>query len=127
VTFEPDDPRAAYVVVPLEPRLHFALNCASAGCPPISAYRADRIDDQLDAATAAFVNSPSEVRVDTERSVLHLSRLFHWYADDFGAADNAALRFILEYMEAGASREYLEGHIDSIGLSFNDYDWSLNH
>ncbi len=125
--FEPDDPRAAYVAPRLAPRLHFALNCASAGCPPIGSYSAASIDAELDMATRLFVNSASEVRVDPSSDTVYLSSIFDWYADDFGFSDTSVYRFLLAHLDEGEAREYLAAHVGSIRSQYIEYDWSLNH
>ena len=125
--FDEHDPRAAFALASVDPRIHFALNCASAGCPPIASYHADRIEEELDLATRAFVNSGSEVHVDVEKRIVHLSRIFDWYAADFGTDKNAALLFVAKYMNDGAARAFLADHVGSVAVLYNEYDWSLNH
>ena len=127
VRFADDDPRSAHIVPRLDPRLHFALNCASAGCPPIASYSAENAVAELDLATASFVNSASEVRIDVAAETMHLSPIFDWYASDFGFSDAAVYRFILAYMDPGDARDYLAANVGTIQIEYNDYDWSLNH
>ena len=117
------DPRAAHAVLPLEPRLHFALNCASKSCPPINVYAAEKIEAQLDLATRFFLNQESEARVDLANHTVYLTRLFDWYEEDF---EEGVLPFLLRYMNEGPPRDYLEKHIDTIAVRYNEYDWSLN-
>ena len=66
-------------------RIHAALNCASLGCPrlPDSAFRPGSLDDTLDAAMTEFVSDPRHVRVDDDAEVVHLSKIFDWFRDDF--------------------------------------------
>jgi hypothetical protein len=68
-----------------EPRIHFAINCASNGCPPMrpQAYEADGIRDTLDAATRQFLASEWNCRVDAGQKRIYVSRLFRMYAEDF--------------------------------------------
>jgi len=127
VSIPPEDPRFPYVLARLDPRIHFALNCASAGCPPIAAYDADEIDAQLDLATSAFINSPSEVALDRETFTLRLSPLFDWYRTDFGFAEDAVLRFIESYLADADAKAFLAAHRKDLRLVYNEYDWSLNH
>lgn len=117
------DPRAAYAVLPIEPRLHFALNCASKSCPPINVYRAEEIESQLDLATRFFLNQKTEARIDTANHAVHLTRLFDWYAADF---EEGVLPFLLRHLDDSPMRNYLEKHINTIDIRYNDYDWSLN-
>ncbi len=66
-----------------EPRIHFALNCQSAGCPqlPAEAFTPDRLDAQLAFWTEDFVTDPAKVRVEDGKVLL--SQIFEWYAADF--------------------------------------------
>ncbi len=127
VAFDDDDARTQYSLETPEPRIHFALNCASAGCPPIAAYDAERIEEQLDLAARAFVNSPSSVTVDAESGIVYLSQIFGWYGEDFGSGDDAVLAFIAPYLADGPSRNYLQAHLGSVAVSYYEYDWALNH
>lgn len=68
--------------VPLDPRIHFALNCGAASCPPILYYDADKLDKQLDIAAHAYL--APEVAFDAANNVVTVSKLFQWYAGDFG-------------------------------------------
>jgi hypothetical protein len=72
------------VRVPLDPRIHFALNCGAASCPPIKAYSAD-IDRELDIATESYLQSG--VTYDARTEEVRVSKLFSWYRGDFGGTD----------------------------------------
>lgn len=63
-------------------RIHFALNCGAKSCPPIAFYNADRIEQQLEMATLAFLEGETEAF--PEKNEIHVSRLFQWFAGDFG-------------------------------------------
>ncbi|MEX0801628.1 MAG: DUF547 domain-containing protein [Dehalococcoidia bacterium] len=126
--FAPDDPRLALSVRPPDPRVHCALVCASQSCPPIAAYEAARVDDQLDLACAAFVNGG--VRLEGGRSApsgrrVCLSPIFRWYRRDFGGREGVR-EFLLRYLDAGEAREALENGSPSGSVGFYPYDWSLN-
>jgi hypothetical protein len=118
----PGDPRLAWIVDPPDPRIHFALNCASRSCPPIGVYSAERIDDQLELAARSFVDA--DVAINTERGEIQLSRIFSWYGDDFGgpAGVVALLRRTLPDDERRAWLTQAGGG----RLVYRDYDWSLN-
>jgi hypothetical protein len=120
--FAPRDPRRTWVLQRIDPRLHFALNCASASCPPINVYAPERIDQQLDLATRGFVQS--EVSVAPDGS-LALSPIFRWYQDDFGGRQGM-LAFLRQYLPEGEPRERLECESGRIRLRYTRYDWSLN-
>jgi hypothetical protein len=85
-------------VTPLDPRIHFALNCASRSCPPIGVYDAERIDAQLDLAAASFV--ANDVEIDSRAGVVRLSAIFRWYAGDFGGRAGV-IAFLKERLPEG--------------------------
>ena len=66
----------------LDPRIHFALNCGAASCPPIRFYEADKIDQQLDWATQAFLET--EAQYEQTANIVRLSEIFRFYIGDFG-------------------------------------------
>ena len=76
--FAASDPRQS-LVLPLEPRIHFALNCGAVSCPPIRAYQSENLEAQLELATRSYLQS-----VRLENGVVILPRLLQWYAKDFG-------------------------------------------
>lgn len=94
-------------------RIHFAVNCASIGCPPLADFAFDgaRLDEQLDDVTRAAMNNERYARVDGE--TLRLTALMNWYGDDFG--DVSA--FVAKYRDDVPAEA---------GVTFLDYDWSLN-
>jgi len=103
-----------------DPRIHFAVNCASKGCPPLrpEPYRGDMLEAQLDQMTRLFINDPSRNRF--EKNTLYVSSIFKWYSEDFGG-DTA--EFVFKYAE-GKLKEKLKGK--SVRVEYLDYDWSLN-
>ena len=116
----PDDPRRAWMVERFDPRVHFTLMCGARACPPIRAYRADRLEAQLDLATRGFVNADAEI--DRAGGRLRLSRLFYWYADDFGAL----VPWLLRHLDPGADREWLAANASVVEIEYREYDWALN-
>jgi len=123
--FGPGDARRAHALEALDPRLHFALNCASRSCPPIGAYDAEHIDRQLDAAARAFINGGGCV-IDPASRMLRLSRIFQWYAGDFGGR-RGVVDFVLRYLEQSEQRAWLEEHRGRVKVRYQAYDWGLNH
>lgn len=105
-----------------DPRIHFAVNCASRGCPPLASqpYQGAILNRQLDAAVKAFVNDPSRTRLNGND--LYVSMIFKWYAVDF---KQGVLPFILGYAE-GSLRQALIARGNRIRVKFLYYDWSLN-
>lgn len=105
-----------------DPRVHYAINCASLGCPDLAPepYRADRLDDQLDAAGHRFVNHPRAVRL--EGGELLVSSLYHWFKEDFGGDDRSVIKHLCAYAApslamALQTRDRIDGHA---------YDWGIN-
>ncbi len=121
--FGPADPRLAWRVTPLDPRIHCALNCASRSCPPIGVYDAAHIDAQLDLAAASFV--ANDVAIDTHAGIVRLSSLFKWYAGDFGGRAGV-LAFLKERLPDGEALDWLRGQGPYVKLIYQPYDWGLN-
>lgn len=96
-------------------RVHFALNCGAAACPPIAAYRPEAVEAQLDLATASFLET--DCRYDPATNTVELSRIFQWFLGDFGGKAGIS-RLLAEYgiIPAGSSPPT---------LCFRRYDWSL--
>lgn len=110
-----------------EPRIHFALNCAALGCPPLAsnAYTGDRLEEQLESATRRTVRDRRWVDLSRCRTYgkgsIQLTKIFDWYAEDFGG--EAGIRgFLARYHPE--SRLPLEN--EGCSLDYLDYDWSLN-
>lgn len=109
-----------------EPRIHFAIVCASIGCPMLrtEAYRAERLDTQLDTAARTFLRDATRNRYDPATGTLEISRIFDWFEEDFLRADPSVPAFVARYMaEDEATRKRLS---DPARVRFLEYDWSLN-
>lgn len=114
-----------------EPRIHFAVNCASIGCPALrnEAYTAELLDAQLQAQTQLFLQDRSRNRLDGNR--LAVSEIFKWYREDFqqgwrGAESLAA--FLGLYADALGLNSAQQSQLQQgdIAIKFLDYDWQLN-
>lgn len=105
-----------------DPRVHFAVNCASKGCPPLQdqPFTADRLDQQLDRAARNFINDPRFNRLDGD--TLRVSKIFDWFAEDF---DKDVIGYFLRYADDALKRA-LQANRDRIRVDYLDYDWSLN-
>jgi hypothetical protein len=97
-----------------EPRVHFALNCASVGCPMLreEAYVAERLESQLEEQARRFLSDPTRNRYAKGR--LEVSKIFDWFKEDFAPRD----KFFARYADVlgGTSNEIL----------YLDYNWALN-
>jgi hypothetical protein len=91
---KPDAFERRFRVDRLDPRIHFALNCAAESCPPIRFYEAGHLDAQLDRAVMAYLEG--ELRVDPVRRVLELPGIFYLFQRDFGGR-KGILRFLNRY------------------------------
>ena len=114
-----------------DPRIHFAVNCASVGCPMLreEAFVAERLEAQLDEQALRFMSDRSRNRYADGR--LELSKIFDWYGGDFklghkGITSLAAFaaRYANQLADAPADRERIKAMTVEIG--FLDYDWKLN-
>jgi hypothetical protein len=108
-----------------EPRIHFALVCAARSCPPLrsEAYAGDRLDEQLDDQAQLFLNDADKNRVDSEKGVLALSKIFKWFADDFGGTDTALQQCLAPYFAGETKQKLTQG---DFAIRYLGYNWDLN-
>lgn len=118
--FDAQDPRHAWVIRPLDPRIHCAISCGARSCPPVRSYAADRVDGQLDAAARAFV--VREVALDGPDLVV--SELFRWFAGDFTEAPGGLAGFLRHHLPDGPVRQALAAR-DLDRVRWRAYDWRL--
>lgn len=106
-----------------DPRVHYAVNCASYGCPNLMgrAWRAETLEADLQNAARAYVNHPRGVTV-MPTGALRVSSIYRWFIEDFGGTDDG-LRAHLRVYAAPALARALEG---APTIADHDYDWSLN-
>ncbi|MDX2275557.1 MAG: DUF547 domain-containing protein [Hyphomonadaceae bacterium] len=105
-----------------DPRVHYAVNCASIGCPNIQprAWSADSLERDLDAAARAFVNHPRGARIVS--SSLRVSSIYEWFKADFGGNDVGVIAHLRRFAEPA-----LRDQLASVTrISGHDYDWALN-
>ena len=106
-----------------DPRVHYAVNCASHGCPNLMAraWRAGTLEADLEAAAHAYVNHPRGVTV-LPSGALRVSSIYRWFIEDFGGTDDG-MRAHFRAHAAPALARALEG---APAIAGHDYDWSLN-
>lgn len=110
-----------------EPRIHFALVCASIGCPPLQKepFLADRLEKQLENSAVNFLRDSSKNRVDIKQGKLELSSIFKWYGSDFVKIFGSVEAFIATRITE--SREVQESiRLKKVEVSYLPYDWGLN-
>ncbi len=126
-----------------EPRIHFAINCASIGCPALQkqAYVASNLDQQLEKSAIQFMRDTGRNRYNKENNRLEISSIFTWFTSDFtksGSLQNYIAPYISDdpeiqkLLEDDATGSNSTGGIqkalknNTIKIIYLDYDWSLN-
>lgn len=105
-----------------DPRIHYAVNCASIGCPNLwpAAITPAQADELLDAQARAFINHPRGAEVQDGK--LYVSSIYDWFVSDFGGNDAAVIAHLKQFAEPPLRNRFEE--IERI--SGDSYDWSLN-
>jgi hypothetical protein len=116
----------------LDPRVHFALNCASRSCPwlPQEVFRPEKLDQQLDREARRFLGHPTHVRVEAAARTVWLSQIFEWYGEDFlkwlkqvrGVQQPVMLDYVKLYVPASTAAQIKPG----FAVKFLKYGWELN-
>ena len=106
-----------------EPRIHYILNCAAAGCPNLAqkAYTAQNVQQSLHDAAIAYVNDPRGVTV-LSNGQIQASKIYSWYKGDFGGSNEAILNHIRKY----ADDDLKAALKNKKRIAKYEYDWSLN-
>lgn len=101
-----------------DPRIHFAVNCASISCPPLrnEAYIGSKLNAQLDDQARTFINDPSKNKISKNKA--QLSKIFTWFKGDFSQNGKTVIDFINEYATEKITAK--------TKISYFDYDWNLN-
>jgi hypothetical protein len=107
-----------------EPRIHFAVNCASIGCPMLreEAYVAERLEAQLAQQAERFLSDRSRNRAAGGK--LEVSKIFDWFKEDFGQREQYFAKYAKLLTDDPAQQKLVAD--GKAGLSFLDYDWTLN-
>lgn len=101
-----------------DPRIHFAVNCASVSCPRLrnEAYVGEKLDKQLDDQADYFINHSGKNKISKGKA--ELSKIFNWYSGDFKQDGETFISFINKYAENKIT--------DENQIIFLDYNWNLN-
>jgi hypothetical protein len=107
-----------------DPRIHFAIICASMGCPllPRIAYTEENVQTRLEEETRKYLNSPRGTLIDRAENTLHVSKLFDWFGSDFINKSGSILAFMQPYLYEEV-RIFLKR--DPM-ISYLEYNWALN-
>jgi hypothetical protein len=106
-----------------DPRVHYAVNCASIGCPNLRprAFTAAGLEAELDDAARAFVNHPRGVGVQPDGR-LRVSSIYHWFREDFGGTEAGVIAHLRRHAAAPLAARLEAGTM----IAGHDYDWALN-
>jgi len=100
-----------------EPRIHFAINCASMSCPLLrsEAYTSEKLESQLQEQAFAFLNDPFRNQI--TKSEVKISKIFNWFRGDF-IKDGKLIDYLNKYSEVEVN--------SNARIKYLDYDWKLN-
>jgi hypothetical protein len=109
-----------------EPRMHFAIVCASASCPKLQSwtYQGEQLNQQLEYAAREFINDPTKNRFDRTSKIAYLSKIFDWFEKDFEVQAGSLQKYVARYVaDAELARDLAS---TPYRIEFLDYDWNLN-
>ncbi len=115
------------IIIPFnEPRIHFAINCASASCPILisEAYTADNLEKNLEKNAKVFINDNVKNQYDLNQNQIKISKIFDWFSEDFENHSGSVQKYLAKYVNDPTIAELLSK--DSFDVSYLNYDWSLN-
>lgn len=121
-----DMERAILVKEFMDPRIHFTIVCASRSCPKLrsEAYRAPRLNAQLEESAQTFINDPARNRFDRASRDARLSKIFDWFDEDFAARSGSLIAYVRQYVaDEGLVRDLAT---EPYSVEFLTYDWTLN-
>lgn len=109
-----------------EPRIHFAIVCASIGCPRLlnQAYTADDVQNQLEMNAKDFFSRPQNFQFDEASQRFQMSEILSWFGKDFGPNQASQLRTIARWLPTPAAQAAAQRGTGSV--SFLKYNWNLN-
>ncbi len=104
-----------------EPRIHFAVNCASMGCPSLrnEAFVASKLEAQLEDSALKFVSNTKKNRVDSKKKTVYLSKIFKWYGADFDKKHGGYIKYF-------AKTHPIKPNLKNYDVKWTDYGWNLN-
>lgn len=108
-----------------EPRIHFAIVCASISCPRLmnEAYTSDQLENQLATNTKDFFSRSRNLQVDAASKKLKLSAIMDWFGSDFGDSAQTQFAAVYPYFPEAAKTQLAAG---GFSIAHLDYDWGLN-
>ena len=115
------------VIIPIgEPRIHFAINCASTSCPKLRphVFSAEELETQLKHAAEEFINDTSRNYFDSTMKVANISKIFDWFEEDFVKHSGSVQKYLSQYVTDAEIAKQL--HNEEYKIKYIKYDWSLN-
>lgn len=111
-----------------EPRIHFAVNCASLGCPSLAqnAYTGKKLNVQLENALKHFLSNSSKNYSDPSKKRLYISKIFKWYKKDFKKSKKTLKGFLKPYFPLMTKDKGAVEKMSRYTIKWTDYDWNLN-
>ena len=109
-----------------EPRIHFAIVCASTGCPRLinEAYVSSKLDEQLRVNSEDFFSRKQNFQFDEQSGTMHLSEILSWFGEDFGRNQAEQLRTMSKWLPTKAAQRGAAQN--AVRVKFLEYDWSIN-
>jgi len=103
-----------------DPRIHFAINCASVGCPPLrrESFKAKNLDAQLQDGLLTFLSDKNKNSYNEEKKVLTLSKIFDWFKTDFENKSGSVVQFVQVGFQDPIPKD--------VDIEYSDYNWNLN-
>ena len=104
-----------------ENRIHFAVNCASLGCPSLAntVFTPSKLEEQLEAVKTHFLNNSTKNKVDHQKKTIFISKIFDWYKEDFAKDKAELITYFQKNMDEKIRPEY--------DIEYLDYNWNLNN
>jgi len=108
-----------------DPNIHFALVCASLGCPSLKKepFTGPNLDKQLEEQRQIFLSDKTKNFINQKNKIIHLSPIFKWFGRDFIRESGSVVNFMKEYFP---KEQVLDANLESFEIEYTDYDWSLN-
>jgi hypothetical protein len=122
--FRGEDPRIRFALAEFDPRIHFALHAGSRSCPRVAVYRPDTLDADLEAAARRFLNGDQFI-YDKQTRILSCSKIFKWYARDFGGTKAERLAYFARFIDDAETAEILREGSSGVTVKYLPYDWHL--
>ncbi|MEH6593265.1 MAG: DUF547 domain-containing protein [Halioglobus sp.] len=109
-----------------EPRIHFAIVCASQSCPILQreAYTLEKLDQQLESAAISFINDPGRNQFNATNRRAKLSSIFKWFEEDFVEVAGSLQAYLAPMIDNENVADVLEQ--EAFKISYLEYDWNLN-